>query len=255
LITVDAPSDLVEICHAYDIGIMHEKTIGESELIWVTLTVEPNCAVQEFVPLTGFPESIHYRAEEIFETSEMLALEADANGESWEQLCGATNVYIENEIEGVTVSGTDIIVQDVLPGEYTISIVRETDEVPAQITDFTFIICGVDVDDTPIFVTAGDLHERSIFANGADTTQTTFAWDGACPGATFEFYNVDTAPEFITFYQSSDMLAIEASAFDVSAIGSYPVEILHSWANGDSEIVTIEVNVEANCEVQTWTPL
>jgi hypothetical protein len=60
--------------------------------------------------LTGFPESIHYRAEEIFETSEMLSLEADANGESWEQLCGATNVYIENEIEGVTVSGTDIIV-------------------------------------------------------------------------------------------------------------------------------------------------
>jgi len=51
------------------------------------------------------------------------------------------------------------------------------------------------------------------------------------------------------------MLAIEASAFDISAIGSYPVEILHSWVNGYSMIVTIEVNVEANCEVQTWTPL
>lgn len=106
----------------------------------------------------------------------MLALEADANGESWEELCGATRISIENEIEGVSMSDTDVVVYDVLPGEYTIIIVRDTEEVPAQVTEFTFIICGVDVDDTPIFVTAGDLHERSIFANGEDTTQTTFAW-------------------------------------------------------------------------------
>jgi hypothetical protein len=33
------------------------------------------------------------------------------------------------------------------------------------------------------------------------------------------------------------------------------VEILHTWANGETEVVTIEVNVEANCAVQTWTPL
>lgn len=45
LITVDAPSNLVEVCRGYDIGIMHEQTIGESEITWVTLYVEPNCAV------------------------------------------------------------------------------------------------------------------------------------------------------------------------------------------------------------------
>jgi hypothetical protein len=255
LITVDAPSNLVEICHAYDIGIVHDSALGDLETIWTTLTVEPNCAVQQFVPLTGFPESIHYRAEESFETADMLSLEADAEGLSWEDLCGATSVYLESETEGVSVSGTEVIVSGVLPGEYTITIARETESVSAQFTDFTFIICGVDVDDTPIFVSAGDLHERSIFANGEDTTQTSFAWDGACPGATFEFYNVDSAPSFITFDQTSDMLTIEASAFDISLIGSYPVEILHTWSNGESEIVTIEVNVEANCEVQTWEPL
>lgn len=39
LITVDAPSNLVEICHAYDIGIVHDSALVDQETIWTTLTV------------------------------------------------------------------------------------------------------------------------------------------------------------------------------------------------------------------------
>lgn len=112
LITVDAPSDLVDICHGYDIGIWHAKTIGESEMVWVTLFIEPNCAVQEFVPLVGFPESIHYRAIETFDASEMLSLVPDSEGNSWDDLCGVAELSIEAQLEGVSVEQDTITVQD-----------------------------------------------------------------------------------------------------------------------------------------------
>jgi len=93
----------VSILGEYTIVIYHEQTLGTSEVIEVSMTLEPDCGALQFVSLQGLAEYIHYRDVSVFDATAMIDLVTDSEGNSWNNVCGEPYMFLESQTEGVIV--------------------------------------------------------------------------------------------------------------------------------------------------------
>lgn len=140
----------------------------------------------------------------------------------------------------------NVQIGDLPTGIYTFSLEQSNDLVPAQVTDFEFVVCGVEVNSEDFTMTAGQPETYSLFAE--DTNAQMF-----CEGESFEIG--ETNGQNFMILDDESNLVIDPSADLVSNTGIYDVEIIHNREGEDPVSSWIIVTVEPDCSVQTWSAL
>jgi hypothetical protein len=72
----------------------------------------------------------------------MLELVADAEGNSWTELCGTAELSLATDVEGVLIDNNQVYAT-LNPGSYSLTLVQSGEGVTDQSTDVEFSVCGV----------------------------------------------------------------------------------------------------------------
>jgi hypothetical protein len=137
----------------------------------------------------------------------------------------------------------NVQIEDLTTGIYTFSLEQSNDLVPAQVTDFEFIVCGVEVNSEEISMTAGQPETRSLLANDATAQM-------VCEGETIELGEAN-GQDFM-YLDDEFNLVIDPSADLVSNVGTYDVEIIHTREGEEPVSSWMTVTVMPDCSAQTW---